>query len=137
MTAAQALAFVRKHGVVLQAAHGPVPTLVEAIAGEPIRKSWWGHPKGRHIFRVLAAVCDSDEVMICRLIGGKVTYVHRRLWPALARLAGELNPDHLAAIREEHTASGAHRVVTTPLDRWLPAETRRAARQLSLSEARA
>ena len=28
---------------VLQAARGPAPNLAEAIAGEPIRGSWWGH----------------------------------------------------------------------------------------------
>src|SRR3990172_7213942 len=44
MTSRQALAFIRKHGVVLEAAQGPVPSLVEVIAGEPVRSSWWSHP---------------------------------------------------------------------------------------------
>ena len=38
MTSRQALAFIRKHGVVLEAAHGPVPSLgIIALppAGEP------------------------------------------------------------------------------------------------------
>ena len=46
----EALAFVDRHGAVLQAARGPVPNLAEAVAGERIRGSWWGHPKGRAIF---------------------------------------------------------------------------------------
>jgi len=49
---AEALAFVERHGVVLQAARGPVPSLAEAVAGGRIRGSWWGHPKGHEIFRV-------------------------------------------------------------------------------------
>jgi hypothetical protein len=52
MTPRQALAFIRKHGVVLESAQGPVPSLAEAIAGEPIRGSWWGHPSSRLIFEV-------------------------------------------------------------------------------------
>ncbi len=37
----EGLAFVKRHGVVLHAARGPVPSLAEAIAGGPIRGSWW------------------------------------------------------------------------------------------------
>ena len=36
--------FVERHGVVLASARGPVPNVAEAVAGEPIRGSWWGHP---------------------------------------------------------------------------------------------
>lgn len=42
------------------------------------------------------------------LVEGKITYVHRRLWPALIRLAAESGRDRLTAIREVHTASGKH-----------------------------
>jgi len=40
------IAFVEKHGVVLASARGPVPSLAEAIAGEPIRGSLVG-PRAR------------------------------------------------------------------------------------------
>src|SRR5438034_1349433 len=85
-TAAQALAFVRRHGAVLQAGRGALPTLAEAIAGEPIKGSWWGHRAGQKIFVLLEAVHDSGEVAACKLAGGKVTLLHRRLWPALLKL---------------------------------------------------
>ena len=120
MTPRQALAFVRRHGVVLMAARGPVPSLAEAIAGEPIRGSWWSHPKGREIFRATTAVADSDDVLACRLVDGKVTYVHRRVWPALVRLAKRLPRAGLAAIREEHLENGKHRVTRQPFPRWVP-----------------
>ena len=42
MTKAEALAFVRTHGVVLESGIGPVPSLAGTIAGSPIRGSWWG-----------------------------------------------------------------------------------------------
>jgi hypothetical protein len=133
----QALAFVRTHGVVLMAARGPVPSLAEAIAGAPIRGSWWGHPEGRRMYRVFEAVSDSGDVLVCRLVGGKVTFVHRRLWPALVRLARRLPRRGLAAVRQEHTASGAHRAIVTPFPRWVPKEIRARARRLDADEAAA
>jgi hypothetical protein len=131
-----ALAFVDQHGVVLEAGRGPVPSLVEAIAGESIRGSWWGHPKGREIFRASRAVRDSADVLVCRLLEGKITYVHRRLWPALVRLADEIGPRRLDAIREEHTPSGAHKLVTTTFPVWVTTDVRSAAKRLSETEAR-
>ena len=65
MTGEEAIAFVERHGIVLQAARGPVPSLAEAIAGGAIRGSWWGHPKGREIFRVSAIVGSSPDVLVC------------------------------------------------------------------------
>lgn len=135
MTRTEALAFVKRHGVVLVSARGPVPNLAQAIAGAPIRGSWWGHPKSHHIFRVISAVCDSNEVLVCRLVGGKVTLVHRRLWPALVRLERRLPKRALAAIREEHTARGHHRTVKTPFPRWVPGEVRVRAKRLSVADA--
>jgi hypothetical protein len=134
-TSRAALAFLKTHGVVLQAAKGRVPTLTEAIAGAPIRGSWWGHPLGKTIFRVLTGVCESSDVLICRLVDGKITFVHRRLWPALVRLASRFPREGLAAVAEEHTPSGAHRSITTPFPRWVPPDVREAAERLSEREA--
>src|SRR5256885_9347390 len=92
------LDFIARHGVVLASAKGPVPNLAEAVAGEPIRGSWWGHKKGSDIFHALGAVDDSLDVLCFRFVKGKITFVHRRLWPALVRLADELGKDTLTAI---------------------------------------
>ena len=135
MTPDQALAFVRDHGVVLVAAKGPVPRLAEAIAGEPIKGSWWAHPKGREIFRILQALEDSEDVLTCRLVAGKVTLVHRRLWPALIRAAGRFAPDHLAQTAQAHTASGRHVRHDTPFPDWADDESLAKARSLTEAEA--
>ena len=135
MTALQALAFIRKHGVVLESAQGPAPSLAEAIAGEPIRGSWWSHPKSREIFAVTRAVRDSEDVVVCRLIKGKVTFVHRRLWPALFRAAELLPSAHLSQIREIHTSSGRHATKEIPFPDWIPPSVRAEARKLSKEEA--
>jgi hypothetical protein len=131
------VAFVVRHGVVLASGKGRVPNLAEAVAGEPIRGSWWGHPKGSEIFLALRAVDDSPDVLCFRLVEGKITFVHKRLWPALVRLAAELGRDRLTAIKQEHTGSGAHRNVLTAFPKWVRQEVKTAALHLSESEARA
>ena len=131
MTSRQALAFIRKHGVVLEAATGPVPSLAEVIAGEPIRGSWWSHPKSHEIFAVTRAIRDSDKVLVCRLVKGKVTFVHRRLWPALVRAASRFPSDRLSQVHEVHTSSGRHVTKEVPFPDWVPSNVRTAARSLS------
>jgi hypothetical protein len=77
-TPAQALAFVKKEGFVTL-----VPRFVEAVAGERVRGSWWGHPKGQLIFRLAESLEDSKDVVSLKLLEGKTTFVHRKLWPTL------------------------------------------------------
>ena len=90
MTLKQALTFVKTNGITLESGRGPVPSLAQTIAGETIRGSWWAHPKGHVIFLCSRAIRESEDVLVCRLVGGKVTYVHRRLWPALVREFGDI-----------------------------------------------
>jgi hypothetical protein len=135
VTDKQALAFVKRHGVVLQAARGPVPSLAEAIAGGRIRGSWWGHPQGRAIYRAAEAVASSPDVLVCKLVDGKITYVHRRLWPALVKLGARFRKPQLARVWDEHTPSGAHRSRREAFPRWVPADVAKEARTLSVAEA--
>lgn len=119
MKRSQAIAFVQKHGVVLESSAGPVPSLAEAIAGEPIRGSWWAHPRSHEIFELTRAVRDSENVLVCLLVNGGVTYVHRRLWPALVRAARRFPKKSLAQIREVHTASGKHETRELAFPKWV------------------
>jgi len=93
MTLRQALSLIRKHGVMLEGARGPVANVVDAVAGGERRGSWWTHPRGREIFAITRAVRDSGYVAVIRLVNGHITYLHRRLWPAVARLAPRLLGD--------------------------------------------
>ena len=131
MTSRQALAFIRKHGVVLEAARGPVPSLAEAVAGGPIRGSWWSHPKGREIFALTRLVRASDDVLVCRLVVGKITFVHRRLWPSLVRVAHRLPRKRLSCVAEVHTRSGRHVMRELAFPKWVPPEVAAAAEHLS------
>jgi hypothetical protein len=129
------LAFVKREGIVLQAARGRVPNLAEFVAGERIRGSWWGHAKGQAIFAAATAVADIRDVLVCRLVDGKVTFVHRRLWPALIRLSARLPPDGLAQVTDEHTASGRHERRVTPYPEWVPLDVQKDAALLSEADA--
>lgn len=135
MTPKQGLAFVRRHGIVLQAARGPVPSLAETIAGGPIRGSWWAHSKGKEIYRIANAISESDDVLVCRLVEGKVTYVHRRLWPALVKLSARFPKARLAKIWNEHTDAGAHRSMSLAFPTWVPEDVTKAAAALSQRDA--
>jgi len=134
MTVRGALAFIRRHGVVLESARGPVPSLAEAIAGGPIRGSWWSHPSSHEIFAITQAVRESEEVLVCRLVDAKITFVHRRLWPALVRVAPDFPAERLAKVKEIHTQSGRHVATTIPYPRWVPSEIRVASRRITREE---
>lgn len=131
MTTNKAMAYIRKHGVVLVSAKGPLPRLVEAIAKEPIEGSWWAHPKNHKIFAVLESVCDSPDILVCRLVDGKLTLVHKRLWPALVRAAGRFPGNQLARVRQEHTPAGHHINREIAFPKWAPAAVMEEASALS------
>ena len=135
MTAVEAILFIQEHGVVLASAKGPVPRLTEAIVKEPIKGSWWAHPKSHQIFAVLQAVTDSEDVLVCRLVKGKVTFIHRRLWSALVRVAKRFPSAQIAQVHGEHTASGRHVTREVPFPKWVPAKVIDQAKRMSEREA--
>jgi hypothetical protein len=126
---------VEHYGVVLQSARGAVVNLPELVVGGPISGSWWAHPQHDEIFRVLNEAAASNDVVRLRLVKGKLALVHRRLWPALVRLADELGQEALASVHEDHTSSGAHRSRTVAFPDWVPLEVLAQAAQLSEAEA--
>lgn len=126
---------IEEHGVLLESARGPVPSVAELVAGGPIKGSWWGHPDSHEIFRVINEAAVPGTVVRLRLIGGKITLVHRRLWPAIVRLADAFTPEQLAAVEEEHLPSGRHRSISRPFPEWVPADVVDAAAQLDEADA--
>jgi hypothetical protein len=132
------LAFVAKHRVVLASARGPVPSVAEAVAGEPIVGSWWAHRKGKAIFAALAELDDCNDIRSFKLVDDKITLVHRRAWPAIARLAevGVLAAERVASLQQEHMPTGEHRNIVTPLAEWLDDASAQAAARMTAEAAR-
>jgi hypothetical protein len=83
---------------------------------------------------VINELANSPDVVRLRLVNGKVTLVHRRVWPAL-RVGDRIPATRLASIEEVHTASGAHRKIETPFPDWVPGEVLQAATALTAEQA--
>jgi len=64
-----------------------IANVVTLLTGESFSKSWWSHPKGRLIFAVVTDLSEHRDVLFSKLLNGKVTLVHRRLWPAFLAIA--------------------------------------------------
>ncbi len=127
--------FIRSHGVVLESAKGLEPSLAERVAGEPIRGSWWGHARGHEIYELTKKVHDSEAVLVCTLARGRITYVHRRLWPPFVRMAEKFPPHALDKVREVHLPSGRHQRQDIPFPQWVPEPVLIASKSLSVQEA--
>jgi len=69
-----------------------LPSVVGIITGECLTTSWWNHPRAHEIFRCLQRLAEDSDVLVSRLIGGKVTYIDRRLWPAFLATATSHEP---------------------------------------------
>ncbi len=73
-------------GIILES-DAKLPSVATIIAGEPVPGSWWGHSKGHTIYEAIEALQTHGDVVATKLVSGKITYVHRRLWPALLGVA--------------------------------------------------
>ena len=94
---------LERHGLVLET-DPKLPSLVALVAGAPVRGSWWGHPLGHTIFAVGEALYEHPDVLLVKLISGKATWVHRRLWPALLAVARAREPWQLDGLSPEARA---------------------------------
>ena len=56
------------------------PNVANIITGERIRGSWWRNDFAHDIFVTSEELEDHPDVMIVKLLSGKVTFVHRELW---------------------------------------------------------
>jgi len=77
-----ALETLRRLGLLLET-DALLPSVASLIAGEPVSGSWWSHPSAQKIFATLGQFEDHRDVMFTKLISGKVTLVHRKLWPEI------------------------------------------------------
>jgi hypothetical protein len=135
MNAKQALEWVKECGIAVESARASVPSLAQVVVGRPVRGGWWAHPKANDILRLSRSIRGSPDVLVCRLVDGKITYIHRRLWPAIVRLAGRFSKDRLAAVKEVHTPTGKHQLLITPFPKWVPQEIQRVAQKVTKKEA--
>lgn len=106
-----------------------LPSVVGIITGGSLSTSWWSHPRGQEIFSCLESL--DDQAIATNLINGKVTFVDKRLWPAVVAMGRSRQPWQTAGLRRDpkpkevkerllqfaedvHTESGRHETRLTP-----------------------
>lgn len=82
---------LKKWGLVLES-DPKLPSVCTVITGEPMKGSWWSHPMAQTIFQVNERLDDHPDVLMAKLLAGKVTFVHRQFWPALLAVAMSREP---------------------------------------------
>ncbi len=85
-TAREVLTLLKAKGVLtLTPTRDQVPSLVGLVAGD-VRGSWWGHPRGSLVFNIATALEERPDVLVAKLVAGKVTFVHAALFAPLFRV---------------------------------------------------
>ncbi|MEK6373275.1 MAG: hypothetical protein AABO58_11330 [Acidobacteriota bacterium] len=101
---------IAEHGLLLLQ-DKKLANVVTFMTGERVKGSWWSHPRAQDIFNALEALPE-DQVIATKLVGGKVTFVHRSLWPdLLAVVTGDRE-------YQVHTKSGRHEKRYEAWDVW-------------------
>lgn len=77
-----------------------LPSVCTLISGEPMKGSWWSHPMAQVIFAVNERLEDHPDVLITKLVSGKVTFVHRKLWPEIFVIGTAREPWQLRNLSE-------------------------------------
>jgi hypothetical protein len=77
-----------------------LPSLTSIVAGEVIRGSWWGHSAGQRIFEISELLDQDSDILSLKLVGSKVTFVHRRLWPEVISVACAREPWQLSVLSD-------------------------------------
>jgi hypothetical protein len=106
-----------------------LPSVVGIITGQSLSTSWWSHPRGQEIFGCLESL--DDQAIPTNLINGKITFVDRRLWPAVVAMGLSRQPWQKAGLgrvpkpkdvkerllqfaEDVHTESGRHETRLKP-----------------------
>jgi hypothetical protein len=78
----RALRQLEKNGLLLVSG-SEIPDLCSLVSGAKVKGSWWSSPFAHEIFAISELLSEHADVTLTKLISGKVTFVHRSLWPNL------------------------------------------------------
>src|ERR1700687_3322584 len=103
MTFEELLDRLREYDLLLDA-DPRFPSVTGFVAGDNVRGSWWSHPQSHEMYGLSCRLHDHPDVLSVKLISGKVTLVHRPLWPAVFTVATAREPWQLEALSKEAKA---------------------------------
>lgn len=98
----QILRELRQRGLLL-VTDRVLPSLVGMVSGEPVRGSWWAHPKAEEIYTILESL-EGDEALIVKLVSKKTD---ARAPFSLARTLGPRDRQRAMADERAHHRSPA------------------------------
>jgi len=81
-----------------------LPSVTGFVAGDNVRGSWWTHPQSHEMYHLACQLRAHPDVLMVKLISGKVTLVHRPLWPAVLTVATAREPWQLEGLSKEAKA---------------------------------
>jgi hypothetical protein len=79
-------------------------SLTTLVANAPITGSWWSDPRANQIYALLNTLAEHPDVLVVKLVRGKATFLHRRLWPALLAVACAREDWQFARLSEQARA---------------------------------
>ena len=80
------------------------PSVTGFVMGDSVRGSWWAHPQAHEKFRLSCQLRDYPDVLMVKLISGKITLVNRPLWPAVYAIGTAREPWQLSGLSKEAKA---------------------------------
>lgn len=81
-----------------------LPSVAGIVAKEPVKGSWWAHPKSHAIFAVLEALEDAGDTLLVKLVSTKQTFVAPRLWREFFSVATAKSPWQMRGLTREERA---------------------------------
>jgi hypothetical protein len=88
---ASVLSKLRKYGLLLLT-DPKLPSVAGLVCGGPVRGSWWAHSQAHAIFKIDCLLDDHPDVLVIKLVSGKVTFVHRSLWASVLAIGTAREP---------------------------------------------
>src|ERR1700719_1882098 len=80
------------------------PSVTGLTVGDTGGRSWWAHPQAKQMYALSCALRDHPDVLMVKLISGKVTYIHRPLWPAIVAIGTAREPWQMDGLSKEAKA---------------------------------
>ena len=121
---AQLLNFVTSNQIVAESAKLGCLTAIGFMVRQEFAGSWWSLPEASRLYNTLQRIRNHPRILVCRLLAGRVTYVHSDSWEPLLALENCLPEGALDRIVERHLRSGKHEVVKVSPAEWAPLETK-------------
>jgi hypothetical protein len=80
------------------------PSVTALVAGDTGGRSWWAHPQAKQMYGLSCALRNHPDVLMVKLISGKLTFIHRPSWPAIFAIGTSREPWQLDGLSKEAKA---------------------------------